>query len=148
MRRKTWIAAAVLLLGAGGAGGYWWMNLRPTEERTVAAKLRATKKLAMDVKLRRGNYYDEEMKQDVKALADSFKIIPSDGPVRTDSKVSVAVYDLEDEYQLIVWVFPPDVVYLGGNFHRVSPEFWKTLLANAPKTVEFLKKTDPKVLAN
>lgn len=148
MNRKTWIAAGVLLLCAGAAGGYWWMYLQPTVERTTAAKLRATKKLAMDTKLQKGNYYDEEMKQDVKSLADSFKIIPTDGPVRTDSKVSVAVYDLEEEYQLILWVFPPDVVNLGGTLHRVSPDFWKTLLANAPKTVEFLKKTDPKVLAN
>jgi hypothetical protein len=147
VKRKVSMAVAVLLLCAGAAGGYWYGFLRrPAAERKVVSQILKAQKIGVLTFLQRGDLFDEDERPDHAALAKSFEIVPSEGPVYPPAKVSITVSDTGANGDNIVWLYPPDVAMVDSAYYRVRPEFFKELLRQSPKTLEFLKKKHPNLL--
>jgi len=128
-----------LVLSAAWVGGLWYFfGRRPEAERTVLAKLHSAKSISIDARGPRGESGPEELTGDREGLANAFRVVSRD-TTAPGAQLAVPVYDVNDSADgFILWLYPPDMVNIGGSPYKIAPEFWPALLERAPKTKAWL----------
>jgi hypothetical protein len=128
-----------LVLSAAWVGGLWYFfGRRPEEERTVVAKLRNAKSISIEARGQRGESGPEELTGDREGLASAFRVLGRDTS-SPGAQLAVPVYDVNDSTDgFILWLYPPDMVNIGGSPYKIEPGFWPAVLERAPKTKAWL----------
>jgi hypothetical protein len=128
-----------LVLSAAWVGGLWYFyGRRPEEERTVVNRLRNARSISIEARGQRGDSSPEELTGDRNDLASTFRILGR-YPTSPGAQLAVPIYDLDDSANgLILWLYPPDMVNIGGSLYKIEEAFWPTLLERAPKTKAWL----------